>query len=293
MPRQPRIHLPGAFHHVTLRGNHQQDIFYTPADRQLLENIISEVIERFQAQIHGYCWMTNHLHLLIQVGDTPLGHLMLRIASRYARTVQARLHTTGHLFQRRYHSVLIDADEYLLELLRYIHLNPVRAHLVGTPADYSWSSHLDYLGRRTQLWVTTDFALRMFHAERELAITAYRRFIDTALDESPSSDPALCNPQDSRVLGSDQFLGKLMGESWKPKSPKSLADLIEEACQQFEVTPQALASASRQRHITWVRARIAQQAVTLRIASLSAVARVFGRTEASLRESVKLHFDFP
>lgn len=293
MPRQPRIHVPGAFYHVTLRGNHRQDIFFTPTDRQLLEGIIGEVIERFQARLHAYCWMTNHVHLLIQIGDVPLGRLILRIAGRYARTVQQRFHTTGHLFERRYHSILIDADEYLLKLLRYIHLNPVRACMVNAAADYIWSSHVNYLGLRAQSWVTTDFALRMFHAERELAVAAYRRFMEMEAGESSDSPSTLCNPNDSRILGSDQFLAKLLGRSWQPRSDKSLADLIDEACQQFSVSRQALVSASRHRHITHVRAWIAHQAVTLRVASLSEVARSFGRTEASLRESVKHHFNFP
>ncbi|MES1192275.1 MAG: transposase [Steroidobacter sp.] len=85
MPRKPRIHVPGAFYHVTLRGNHSQDIFFSPNDRWMLNQIVAEVLDRFHARLHAYCWMTNHVHLLIQVGDTPLGRLMLRIASRYAR----------------------------------------------------------------------------------------------------------------------------------------------------------------------------------------------------------------
>jgi REP element-mobilizing transposase RayT len=293
MARQPRIHVPGAFYHVTLRGNHRQNIFIVPDDRGLFEQITADVIERIQARIHAYCWMNNHVHLLIQVGDVPLGRLILRIASRYARTVQARLDTTGHLFERRYHALMIDADAYLLEVLRYIHLNPVRAHLVDKPADYSFSSHLDYLGRRTHPWVTTDFALRMFHAERERATAAYRRFIDSALHESTDLEEVLRNETCSGVLGGDEFLGKLRNDCWKVRSAKSLARLIEEACHQFEVTPLALGSASRQRHLTRVRAWIAYRAVTLRIASLSQVARALGRTESTLRESVKHHFDLP
>jgi REP element-mobilizing transposase RayT len=88
MARPLRIHVPGAFYHVTLRGNHRQDIFFTSADRRLFDEITAEVLERFTARLHAYCWMTNHMHMLIQVGDAPLGRLMLRIAGRYARTVR-------------------------------------------------------------------------------------------------------------------------------------------------------------------------------------------------------------
>lgn len=87
MPRPLRIHVPGAFYHVTLRGNHRKDIFFCPKDRQILSELIAEVTDRFGARLHAYCYMTNHVHALIQVGDAPLGRLMLRIAGRYARTV--------------------------------------------------------------------------------------------------------------------------------------------------------------------------------------------------------------
>jgi putative transposase len=167
MPRKPRIHVPGAFYHVTLRGNHRQDIFFSDQDRALLNEIVADVIEALQARVHGYCWMTNHVHLLIQVGESPLGRVMLRIASRYARQVQQRFRTTGHLFECRYHAVLVDADEYLLTLLKYVHLNPVQAGMVSTPDQYAWSSHHAYLGLRVEPWVTTDFGLGMFHKQRE------------------------------------------------------------------------------------------------------------------------------
>ena len=287
MPRRPRIHVPGAFYHVTLRGNHRQDIFFSPSDRELLEHVSAEVIERYCARIHAYCWMSNHVHLLIQVGEVPLGRLMLRISSRYARTVQARLHTSGHLFERRYHALLIDADAYLLEALRYVHLNPVRAHMVETAAEYPWSSHLNYLGRRTQPWVTTDFALRMFHTERQSAIAAYRRFMDQALDQVSDPEVAL----DDRP--SDRFPTDPTPDSCEQNSRRTLAELMDEACQKFGVTPQLLGSTSRHRNITQVRAWIAHQAVLQGVASVSKVARVLGRSEASLRESVKHHFNFP
>jgi REP element-mobilizing transposase RayT len=125
MARRLRLHVPGGFYHVTLRGNHQQPIFFAATDRDLLNRIVAEAIAELRARIHAFCWMTNHVHLLVQVSDEPLGRLMHRIASKYARTVQARIATTGHLFERRYHAALVDTDRYLIAVLRYIHLNPV------------------------------------------------------------------------------------------------------------------------------------------------------------------------
>jgi putative transposase len=293
MPRSLRLHVPGAFYHITLRGNHRRTIFFSRHDRLLFEELTAEALERFAARLHAYCWMTNHVHMLIQVGDIPLGRLMLQIAGRYARTVQRYLQTTGHLFEKRYYPVLVDADEHLLALLRYIHLNPVRAQMVRHPCAYPWSSHRAYLGRVTQPWLTTDFALRMFHVERERAVEAYARFVDQAVG-SPCASPLLqCNSTDKRILGSDDFAASLLGASWKPRSRTTLSELIGIACQEFAVTEDALRSPSCQRLLTKARAWVAHQAVIQRIASLSTVARHFNRSDAALRQGIKHHFNYP
>lgn len=293
MPRPLRLHAPGALYHVTLRGNHRQSIFFSHADRQLLDEIVAEVIERFRARVHAYCWMTNHIHLLIQVSDVPLGRLMMRIAGRYARTVQAQLHTTGHLFEKRYYPVLVDANEYLLELLRYIHLNPVRARMVALPCDYPWSSHHAYCSSIAHPWVTTDFALSMLHREREHAVAAYQRFLSEEIGGVLCSPLLECNSNDRRILGSDDFAAKLLGAAWQPRSRKTIADIVAEACRKFDVDESSLRSPSANRELTKARAWVAHQALTLRVASLSAVARVFQRRESSLRECVKRHFNYP
>jgi REP element-mobilizing transposase RayT len=278
---------------VTLRGNHQQDIFFTVGDRTLFTENMSVAVDRLGARLHGYCLMTNHVHLLIQVGDEPLGRLMLRLAGCYARKVQKRLGTTGHLFEKRYHATLIDADRYLLAVLRYIHLNPVEARIVTRAADYRWSSHHSYLGTRTEPWVTTDFVLAMLHSERSRAVAAYRRFVDR--EESITDECLLdhCNPGDPRVLGDDQFVARLHGNSWQPPSQKTLDDLIGEACDLFAVQPEVLQASGRERHPAKARAWIAHQAVSLRIATLSDVARRFGRTEGALRQGARRHFNAP
>jgi REP element-mobilizing transposase RayT len=292
MARPLRIHTPGAFYHVTLRGNHRQQIFFRHEDRQILSERIAEVIDRFGTRLHAYCYMTNHIHALIQVGDMPLSRLMHRIAGRYARSVQSTLQTTGHLFEKRYHSILIDADEYLLSLLRYIHLNPVRAHMVQSADDYPWSSHQVYLGERTEAWVTTDFALSMFHPDRLAAIDAYRRFV-SGEHGSGRSPLAECNPSDTRILGSDEFASRLLGAGWQPRSRKSLAQIVSEACMTYSVSASQLSSASREQRFVKARAWIAHQAILGRVASVTTVARTFGRNESSLRHALKRYFSYP
>jgi REP element-mobilizing transposase RayT len=275
-----------------MRGNHRQDIFFTDEHRDWLEEIIAEVISRFAARVHAYCWMTNHIHLLVQIGDAPLGSIMLRVASRYARKVQARFPTTGHLFERRHDAKLVDADAYLLELLRYIHLNPVRAKMVRAAQDYRWSSHHAYLGTAHQPWMTTDFALSIFHRERDVAVSAYRRFIEEASADGPSPLTEV-NANDSRILGDDHFAEKVLGTSWRPRSRQTLEDIIAEVCREFSIAVTQLESRSAQRRLARARACIAHRCVDGRIASLAEVARRFGRDESTLRESMERYYSRP
>jgi len=272
-------------YHVTLRGNHRQDIFFSISDRRLLTTILSEVIDMCSAHVHAYCYMPNHIHVLIQVDDTPLSKIMLLVASQYARRIQARLETTGHFFERRYHAVLVDTDAYLITLLRYIHHNPVRARLVTTPDDYPWSSHHSYLGTRAEPWVTTEFALRMLDSDRERAIDVYRALVSRPLATSPFAE---CNARDPRILGSDSFADRLLGDRWDAQSSGwRLTQLIRDACTRFGVTTAELQSTSRLANLTHARVWVAEQAVSSGIASRAAVARFFNRYEHSFRYTLR------
>jgi putative transposase len=288
VPRRLRIHVPGGFYHVTLRGNHQQDIFRSDADRLLLNAIVGRAIEQYGANIHAYCWMSNHLHFLLQVGERPLGNVMRQIASGYARAFQQKLPTTGHLFERRYHATLVDVDTYFLEVLRYIHLNPVRAQLVAQPADYRWSSHHAYAGGTlAEPWLTTQFALSIFSSDARNAHLAYRRFM--ACVEASSFDESLieCDPG---AVAAEQN-PRLEPASLSPESGprQTLAQLIDEACRRFGVAEQHLSTDSREPSLVRARAWIAREALKRRISTLSAVARALGRDRATLRFAIRRH----
>jgi putative transposase len=149
MARKPRIHLSGGFYHIILRGNGGQDIFLSDADRYRFLLLLQEGTCRFGYRVHAFCLMTNHLHLVLQAGNIPLSRGLQNLSFRYTRWVNGREKRTGHLFQGRYKAVLIDGDSYLLELVRYIHLNPLRAGMVQNPEEYPWTSHPAYLGRTT------------------------------------------------------------------------------------------------------------------------------------------------
>ena len=126
MVRKTRIHYFGAVYHVILRGNGGQDIFYSQEDRYRLYLLLQEGIERFGHRIHAFCLMTNHLHIVVQVGDIALSKIFQNVSFRYTRYINKKQNRIGHLFQGRYKALLIDADTYLLELVRYIHNNPLR-----------------------------------------------------------------------------------------------------------------------------------------------------------------------
>jgi putative transposase len=284
VPRRRRLHVPGGFYHVTLRGNHRQSIFHCPADRSLLNTIVARAIEKYDARLHAYCWMGNHLHFLLQVGTEPLAEPMRQIASEFARAMQLKLETTGHFFERRYHATLVEATDYLFTALRYIHLNPVESRFCETPDDYRWSSHHAYCGRREESWLTTDFILEKFAPTRDCAIRAYRDFMDAELE------PGACPfPEGAPIFGSDEFIERIRGIGSKKQSRQRLQDLISEACGRFDVARERLDSPARDAFMIKVRAWIAYQASARGIANRSEVARAVGRSEGALRRAILLY----
>ncbi len=286
MPRPPRLHVPGGFYHATLRGNHREAIFSVESDRALLNSIVKSALEKHGARVHAYCWMTNHIHLLVQIGTDPLAHLMRRIASGYARAFQANRETTGHLFEKRYHAILVDADSYLLELLRYVHQNPVRARIAADVAEYRWSSHHAYLGLDIDRWVTTDFGLGMFSDERSRAVAAYRRFVKADPSEVPSPFAAIA-PDSPGILGSDEFVARMMGGSTAPCPRTTLETLIAEGCEKFGLREHQLISRMRNPRVAAARAWITRRATAGRVATVSAIARRLKCDTNTLRHAMR------
>lgn len=284
MPRVPRLHVDGAFYHVILRGNHRQDIFHSPHDRTRFSELVADVMTRFRMRVHAYCWMTNHIHMAVQVSDVPLGKAMMRIARRYAWERQ-RGRRGGHFFERRYRALLVDADSYLLELIRYIHLNPVRAGMVSDPAAYPYSGHCAYLGVATVPWLTTDFALSLLSGELNRARAAYSLFVRAGIGIT-GENWLTGHPEEPRILGDDQFLSRLSIRV-RSRSRRTLAELIDEVCREHSIFMAELAGPSRVRLHAKVRAVILDRALRLRIASLSEVARQFNRSSTALSRSLQ------
>ena len=178
MGRPPRLHYDGAFYHFIARGNNRQPIFLGAKDRRLFEGYLTEGVERFGYRCHAYCWMTNHVHLAIEVSDVPLSHIAHNLLFRYARAFHREHGRIGHLFERRYRAAVVETDNDLLSLVRYIHLNPIRAGIVENPETYPWSSYSAYLspGRRSPAWLTRSFVLSLLASSPALGRGVFRAF---------------------------------------------------------------------------------------------------------------------
>lgn len=179
MGRPLRIEYPGAYYHVTTRGNARKDVFKSQRDRERFLSYFESAVNRYGAIIHAYCLMGNHYHLLIETPCGNLSQIMQHINGAYTNYYNTKRKRSGHLFQGRYKAILIEADEYATELSRYIHLNPVRAGIVKTPEGYAWSSYRDYIGEGKALeWLKTAFVLGYFGKKTSEAEREYRKFVE-------------------------------------------------------------------------------------------------------------------
>ena len=206
MARALRIEYPGAFYHVTSRGNERKDVFKSRKDRQQFLSYLESSVVRYGAVIHAYCLMSNHYHLLLETPNGNLSQIMRHINGAYTTYFNVKQKRSGHLFQGRYKAILVEADEYATELSRYIYLNPVRAGIVANPEAYEWSSYRQVIGMsETPTWVTTSFVLGYFGGNS--ARDKYRQFVDEAVNRE--DDSPLKKAVASTILGSHDFVREM------------------------------------------------------------------------------------
>lgn len=178
MARPLRLEFPGALYHLTARGNARENIYHDDTDRRHFLDLLGREIGQQGWKCYAYCLMNNHYHLLIETPQANLVQGMRRLNGVYTQAFNRRHHRVGHVFQGRYKSILVDRDSYLLELCRYIVLNPVRAQVVSSVRDWPWSSYRGTAGfGRPPDWLETEGVLAWFGRERKRAQLAYRRFV--------------------------------------------------------------------------------------------------------------------
>jgi REP element-mobilizing transposase RayT len=187
MPRQPRLDAPGVLQHVMARGIERREIFKDDKDRKSFLGRLATILEETQTQCYAWALIPNHFHLLLRIGQTPLSTVMRRLMTGYAVTFNIRHRRSGHLFQNRYKSVICEEDPYLLELIRYIHLNPLRAKLVKNLKDldkYLWTGHSAILGRRKNQLIP-KLEKEVSSADKRIGFSQFR----------PETEKAIINPE--------------------------------------------------------------------------------------------------
>ncbi|MFQ5458979.1 MAG: transposase [Myxococcota bacterium] len=286
MARKPRVHAPGALYHVMLRGNAGADLFFSDRDRLRFESIIADGVPRFEHRLLAYCWMTNHLHLAIQVGVIPLAKIIQNLAFRYARWSNWKQGRLGHVFQGRYKALLVDRDRYLLALVRYIHQNPVKAGLVARPEDYRWSSHRAYLGLERVPWLSTAPVLRCFGERVGESRQRFKVFVDEKTDGS-GGEYANVDAQEGALLPIADPLPVPRREAIPPAhSRPSIDKICTIVCGELDLREVEVSSNSRARQLSRARHLIAFLTLAQGCGTLAELGRRFGRDPAALHRGV-------
>ncbi|MCL5976932.1 MAG: transposase [Nitrospirae bacterium] len=230
MARPPRIEFQNAFYHVIVRGNRRQEIFSDDSDRMAYLDLLNRYKKRCGFILYAYVLMSNHVHLLIETPEAPISKIMQMLNFTYTQYFNRKYDKVGHLFQGRYKSYLCDRDEYLLGLVRYIHLNPVRASLAAGPDGYRWSGHVDYIGKGDGL-ADADRVLRLFSENKSQARRLYIRFVNEAI--GTRKDESFYKAIEQQILGDEKFVEKVekttdrIGKPLRKPSTEAIFDAVE------------------------------------------------------------------
>ena len=237
MPRQARLDVPGALHHIMVRGIDKSKIFRDDEDKARFLERLGQNVEEGKSAVYAWALMDNHVHILFKSGKDGISTVMRKLLTWYAQYFNRRHRRTGHLFENRYKSILCDEDNYLLALIRYIHLNPVRANLVMTLEQldrYPWSGHRSIIGKTKHPWMDVDRVLTEFGSTGRKAVKEYQRFMQEGLGQGRLAEltggglirskggwsqvlsarrSGQKEEYDERVLGSGDFVNVILREA--------------------------------------------------------------------------------
>ncbi len=276
MPRVARIDIPGLYQHVIVRGVNRCDIFYDDDDRHRFLDSLSRLLQQTDTDCFAWTLMSNHVHLLLRPRNTRLSSLMRRLLTGYALYFNRRHNRSGHLFQNRYKSIVCDEDVYLLELIRYIHLNPLRVGLVADIADldnYPWTGHAAIMGNDKRERQIIDEVLMYFSENQTRAVELYQHFVSDGVDQGKRKDltssgkrqPDNNDQYDERILGNDDFIQaiKTQQASGANNPPPELAEIISTVCRYYSVDPGLLRQRIKTADVSRVRSVVCYFAVRL------------------------------
>ncbi len=259
MGRRPRIHFPGGVYHVISRGNQRQAIFKSVSDYRQFQAFLGEAQKRYSFRLYAYVLMPNHFHLLMEVGSQPLSKVMQSLLYRYSRYFNKRHRKLGHLFQGRYRAILCDKENYLMELIRYLHLNPVRAGLVRDAGKYMWSSHGNYLKGRDIEGVAVEEVLSYWSRRRGEAVRKYKDFILDGIGQGHREE--YYEVKEQRYLGDDEFIERVEKgqENLVDAGPVkvTIKEVVEEIARQWGKNIEEILGKGREREASRLRAMAA------------------------------------
>lgn len=288
LPKKYRIHYRHAFYHVMLRGNYRQDIFYDRKDREHFYQILENSIKVLNYKVHLFCLMTNHVHLVIEVHDIPLSKIMQCINTQYSKKHNKRFNQSGHLFQGRYKSKLIQNDNYLLELCYYIHINPIKARICKSLCDYPWSSHLTYCEKQNIDWLTTDHIKQLLIQQVNAECNHYTKFI--LEKEKFFTEPVFCDMNNAEeLIVKDSVSRKMQNKPSLALENIGLHKIAKIVCEHLNVPINELASNSQKSTVSLARSMITYYAHYHAKYTLQDIASTFGRQANSISKTLQRH----
>jgi len=319
MPRKARLDAPGTLHHVITRGIEKRRIVHDDKDRLDFVRRMGELAQDTDTPIYAWTLLPNHAHILLRSGPSGLSKYMRRLLTGYAVNYNLRHHRHGHLFQNRYKSIVCDEDTYFRELVRYIHLNPLRAQLVKDISEldrYPWCGHAVLMGHVRHQWQARDYVLSWFGHKKGSARTAYREYVIEGVSQGKRDDLvggglvrslggwsevlSLRRTQqqtfaDERILGTGQFVDSVLMESSERMKfaltsievRERMQNLIEKRCKEEDINIDEIRLGSRRGRIPQVRADIAWELVNKLGISLAEAARQLGVSTSAIAKSLQ------
>ena len=318
MPRQARLDTPGTLHHVIIRGIEKKNIVKNEYDRKDFVKRLGRLSTETETAVFAWALLSNHAHILLRSSDSGISHFMRRLLTGYAINYNLRHKRHGHLFQNRYKSIICEEDSYFRELVRYIHLNPLRANLVDNLDEldqYFWSGHGVLVGKQKNDWQDRDYVLGWFGKIKKEAVKAYRDFVQKGIDQGRrpelvggglvrskggwSQVKSLRSADggenfDARILGSGEFVEQIVREAstvvkyqfTEKERKQNVEKYIADVCKQENLSIEELRSGSRRQHISRARALIANHIIKNYGVTLAEAARSLGVSTSAVSKMI-------